>query len=65
MKEAVAQDSRNAELHDELGSLYAMEKDWAPADQEFSEALRLKVDLASAHLHLGLVLAGRTEARRD
>ena len=56
MKEAVAQDSRNAELHDELGSLYAMEKDWAPADQEFSEALRLKVDLASAHLHLGLVL---------
>jgi protein O-GlcNAc transferase len=56
MQEAVAQDSRNAELHDELGSLYAMEKDWAPAKQEFSEALRLKDDLASAHLHLGLVL---------
>jgi tetratricopeptide (TPR) repeat protein len=56
MKEALAQDSRNAELHDELGSLYAMQKDWAPAEQEFSEAVRLKDDLASAHLHLGLVL---------
>jgi protein O-GlcNAc transferase len=56
MIEAVAKDDRNAELHDELGSLYAMEKDWAPAEQEFSEALRLRDDLASAHLHLGLVL---------
>ncbi len=56
MIEAVAKDDRNAELHDELGSLYAMEKDWAPAEQEFSEALRLTDDLASAHLHLGLVL---------
>lgn len=55
MKEAVAQDGRNAELHDELGAIYAMEKDWAPAELEFSEAIRLKDDLASAHLHLGLV----------
>ena len=56
MQEAVAEDSRNAELHDELGSLYAMEKDWALAEQEFSEGVRLKDDLASARLHLGLVL---------
>ncbi len=44
------------ELHDELGSLYAMERDWAPAEQEVSEAVKLKDDLASAHLHLALVL---------
>ena len=57
MKAAVAQESRNAELHDELGSLLAMEKDWAPAEQEFSEAIRLKDGFANAHLHLGVVLA--------
>jgi protein O-GlcNAc transferase len=56
MKLAVAQEGRNAELHDELGSLYAMEKDWAPAEGEFSEAVKLKDDLTSAHLHLALVL---------
>jgi protein O-GlcNAc transferase len=56
MKQAVVQDGRNAELHDELGSLHAIEKDWGPAEQEFSEAVRLKDDLANAHLHLGLVL---------
>ena len=56
MKQAVALESRNAELHDELGSLYAMERDWALAEQAFSEAVELKDDLASAHLHLALVL---------
>jgi protein O-GlcNAc transferase len=56
MKQAVAQDGHNAALHDELGSLYAIEENWAPAEQEFSEAVHLKGDLATAHLHLGLVL---------
>ena len=56
MKAAVMQDDRNAELRDELGTLYAMEKDWAPAEQQFSEAVHLKDAFAMAHLHLGLVL---------
>lgn len=49
-KQAVAQDSRNAQLHDELGSLYAMEKNWIPAEQQFPEAVTLKEDSASAQV---------------
>jgi len=56
MKEAVAQQPRNAELHDDLGSLYAQAQDWPHAEQAFSEAIRLKPDSAAAHLHLGFVL---------
>lgn len=56
MKAAAAQDNHNAELRDELGSLYAMEKDWSSAEHEFSEAVRLKDTFANAHLHLALVL---------
>jgi len=56
MKQAVAQQSRNPELHDALGSLYAIERNWALAEQQFTEAVTLKNDLATAHLHLGLTL---------
>ena len=56
MKQAVAQEGRNAELHDELGSLYAIEKNWEPAEVQFREAVTLKEESAPAHLHLGLVL---------
>jgi len=56
MREAVANDSRNAELHDQLGSLYAKELKWEQAKPEFEEAIRLKPDFAGAHLHLGFVL---------
>lgn len=61
MKAAAAQERHNAELHDELGSLYALEKDWAQAEPEFSEAVRLKDDFAIAHLHLGIVLAAEAK----
>jgi len=54
MKQAVTQESRNPEIHDALGSLYAMERNWALAEQQFTEAVTLKDDLAIAHLHLGL-----------
>jgi Flp pilus assembly protein TadD len=57
IKEAAAENPRSAELHDALGSLYAQAKDWAHAEQEFSAAIRLRPDLAGAHLRLGLVLA--------
>jgi len=56
MKEAAALNPRNAELQDELGSLYAQRQDWADAEQAFSAALSSKPDFAMAHLHLGLTL---------
>jgi len=56
MKEAAALDPRNAELQDELGSLYAQHQDWPNAEQAFSAALHLEPDLAMAHVHLGLTL---------
>jgi tetratricopeptide (TPR) repeat protein len=56
MTEAVAEQARNPQLRDDLGSLYAQAQDWTHAEQEFAEAIRLKPDLAAAHLHLGFVL---------
>ena len=56
LKQAVAEDSRNAQLRDDLGSLYAMERDWGPAEQQFRETIRLNNGSASAHFHLGMVL---------
>jgi len=56
LKHLVAQDAGNPELHDELGSIYAQARDWERAEQEFTDAIRLKDDLAAAHLHLGFVL---------
>ena len=54
MKEAVAFDSRNVELQDELGSLYAQHQDWPDAEHAFAAALVLNPNFAMAHLHLGL-----------
>jgi protein O-GlcNAc transferase len=56
MRAAVAGDSQNAELHDELGSLYALQKNWPSAQEEFATALRLNPDLAVAHMHLGIAM---------
>ena len=56
MKQAVTEDGRNVDLHDDLGSLYAMEKNWGPAEEQFREAISLKDNSATAHLHLGLAL---------
>jgi protein O-GlcNAc transferase len=56
MKAAIATDSQDAALHDELGSLYAQQRGWADAEREFAEAIRLNPNLAIAHLHLGLVM---------
>jgi len=54
MKEAIALDPQDAELQDELGSLYAKRQDWAHAEQAFTAALAANPDFAMAHLHLGL-----------
>jgi protein O-GlcNAc transferase len=56
MKAAIATDTQNAELHDELGSLYAQQRNWTDAQQELVEAIRLNPNLAVAHMHLGLVM---------
>ncbi len=56
MREAAAREPRSAAVHDDLGNLYALQKDWPHAEAAFSEAIRLKPDLAMAHLHLGFVL---------
>jgi protein O-GlcNAc transferase len=63
MKAAVATDSQNAELHDELGSLYAQQKDWNHAQEEFATAIDLNPNLAAAHLHLGLAMQAQGEGK--
>src|SRR5579862_4734448 len=61
MKEAVAADPENAELHDGLGSLYAQRQDWDHAKEAFTAALKINPDLAAAHLHLGLTLQAQQQ----
>jgi protein O-GlcNAc transferase len=56
MKQAVAADPRNAGSLDDLGSLYAMQKDWRNAEESFHAALAVNPSLASAHLHLAMAL---------
>ena len=62
MKAAVALDPQNAELRDELGSLYAQQLDWTNAQREFTAAVRLKPDFAVAHLHLGIAMRAQGQA---
>ncbi|WP_260736166.1 tetratricopeptide repeat protein [Tunturiibacter lichenicola] len=61
MKAALATEPQSAELHDELGSLYAQQKNWTPAQSEFATAVRLNSSLAVAHLHLGLAMEAQGE----
>ena len=62
MKQAVAADPRNAGSLDDLGSLYAMQKDWPNAEKSFHAALALNPSLASAHLHLAMALQAQQRA---
>ena len=64
-KTAVASDPRNAELLDELGSLYAQHQDWANAKEAFTAALQANPELAMAHLHLGMTLAAEQQPALD
>jgi protein O-GlcNAc transferase len=56
MRQAIAADPRNASDLDDLGSLYAMKKDWPNAEERFHAAMAVNPSLPSAHLHLGLAL---------
>jgi protein O-GlcNAc transferase len=62
LKEAVAIDPQNAELHDELGSIYAQQLSWANAQREFATAVRLNPRFAVAYMHLGLAMRAQGEA---
>lgn len=55
MKEVAAQTGETAQIHDDLGSLYAQARNWPQAEDEFNRALHLQPDFAEAHLHLGFV----------
>lgn len=61
MQEAAASDPHNAELLDDLGSLYAQQEDWVDARRAFTAALETKPDLAVAHLHFGLTLQAQQQ----
>src|SRR5271170_5087816 len=61
MKAALAADSQDAELHDELGSLYAQQKNWVEAQREFEAAIQLNPNFAVAHSHLGLAMQAQSE----
>jgi tetratricopeptide (TPR) repeat protein len=61
MKEAVAEDPQNADLQDELGSLYAQRQDWPNARQAFAAASQANPGLAMAHLHLGITLQAQQQ----
>lgn len=61
IKAAMAIEPQSAELHDELGSLYARQKNWMEAQDEFAMAIRLNPNFAVAHLHLGLAMQAQGE----
>lgn len=56
MKTAIFVAPREAALHDDLGSIYAQQKQWSSARQEFAAAVHINPSLANAHLHLGLAM---------
>ncbi len=60
MKTAVAE-SPQAEFHDDLGSLYAQQRNWSLAVTEFQKAIQLNAQFAAAHLHLGAALLAQQQ----
>ncbi len=62
MKQAVVEAPRNAELWDELGSLYGQRQDWSGAQHAFNSALQIDPGLAVAHFHLGMTLDAQQQA---
>lgn len=56
MKAAAAETGASAQIHDDLGSLYAQRQEWPQAEEQFEQAVGMQPDFAEAHLHLGFVL---------
>ncbi len=65
MKREAGAAPKDAGLQDNLGSLYAMQKDWPDAEQSFRAALADDGGLAVAHLHLGLALRAQGRSGGD
>jgi protein O-GlcNAc transferase len=61
MRQAAAEAPRNSEWQDELGALYAQQKDWIHAQQAFRTALAIDPELAIAHFHLGVTLEAQQQ----
>ena len=56
MKEAASSEPGNAEIADELGSLYAHAQNWTGAKKAFEAASKARPEFALAYLHLGLAM---------
>ena len=56
MQAALKSAPHDADLQNELGSLYAQQARWPEAEQCFQRAIEQNDSSASAHFHLGLVL---------
>jgi protein O-GlcNAc transferase len=56
LRGAVTAAPDSAALHDALGSLLAQEQQWTPAQAEFARAVELDPHMATARLHLSVVL---------
>lgn len=61
MKQAIAEVAGNAEYQDELGSIYAQQREWTNAKEAFRAALQANPNLATAHLHLAMTLQAEGE----
>ena len=62
MKGATTRDPQNADLENDLGTLYAQLEDWPDAKLAFSAAIEARPDFALAHLRLGLTLQALHQA---
>jgi tetratricopeptide (TPR) repeat protein len=56
MQEAIAAAPRNGEWLDELGTIYAQQRNWSQAERAFNAALQINPRMAMAHFHLGVTL---------
>ncbi len=57
------QGQNSSEIHDELGSLYAQQKRWAEAKEEFRQAITVDQNNGNAHLHLGVAMLADGQAQ--
>jgi len=56
MQDAIAASPANALFYDELGSMYAQQKNWPLAQSAFQQAIKIDPAFAMAHFHLGAAL---------
>ncbi len=56
MQDAIAASPANALFCDQLGSMYAQQKNWPLAESAFLQAIKIDPTFAMAHFHLGAAL---------